>query len=62
MNGPHLSELGDFWHIVIVGNSTFSIGNDVESKTSMTGSSIHTKDIIQICTTESMIFFTIEKF
>ena len=58
MNGPHLSELGDFWHIVIVGNSTFSIGNDVESKTSMTGSSIHTKIRKKsnlICETESMI-------
>ena len=44
--GPNLSEFDDFGHRVTVGNSTSSIGNDVESKMSMTGSSIQTEKFI----------------
>ena len=46
--GPNLSEFDDFGHRVTVGNSTSSIGNDVESKMSMTGSSIHTEKVLQL--------------
>ena len=46
--GPNLSEFDDLGHIVTVGNSTSSIGNDVESKMSMTGSSIQTEKFINI--------------
>ena len=51
--GPNLSEFDDLGHIVTVGNSTSSIGNDDESKISMTGSSIHTEIFRELRTLEN---------
>jgi hypothetical protein len=40
IGAPHLSEFPDFGHKETVGKATCSIGNEVESRISMTGSSI----------------------
>ena len=45
ITGPQRLVFKDSGHSVTVGNSTLSIGNVVESKMSMTGSSIQTVNI-----------------
>ena len=45
ITGPQRLVFKDCGHSVTVGNSTLSIGNVVESKMSMTGSSIQTVNI-----------------
>ena len=58
--GPNLSEFDDLGHIVTVGNSTSSIGNDDESKISMTGSSIHTEKVNELENWENKAWNTLE--
>ena len=48
IGAPHLSEFPDFGHRVTVGKATSSMGYEVESRISMTGSSIRPAKVFKI--------------